>query len=125
MVLWPMKFRRIWAGAILLASLGNRSACAHAEPDGTLDYGSAMVPDMHARPLNRTSPRTVHLLGDSLTQKSACVRAQLVRDLGSCKLSDAAPYLRTALSDADPMVRAQAAQSIGTIGDSALAPMLR
>jgi HEAT repeat protein len=94
--------------------------------DATFDFGSDWIHEPAPDRINKTSPRTVQLLGQALANEpTAERRAELASDLGTCELPSAAPFLVRALSDPDESVRASAARSAGKIGAREMLAPLR
>src|SRR5262245_30311212 len=117
MISKPIAFILLILGAVA------RGQTSPAAP-GLLDFGldEAAIPQPRAQ--NVTSPRTVQLLSEAAHVEPGAARAQLIRDLGACKLSAGLDAVRFAMTDADPMVRAEAARAAGMIGDRAIVSAL-
>jgi HEAT repeat protein len=70
--------------------------------------------------VNGTPPRVVQLLTDALAAHPAAVcRAEIIHDLGLCKLQEAVAPIIAAMGDSDSSVRAEAAQAAAQAGDAA------
>lgn len=84
-------------------------------PDGRMDFGSEGIDFPPATRVNTTLPRTAELLGEAIRGEKQFWyrRAQWVQELGRCKLPEVAVYLREAMADPVPQVRAQAAAAAG------------
>ncbi len=52
------------------------------------------------------------------------VRAQAIRQLGTCQAREAVPPLVTALQDSSPVIRFRAAAALGRIGDATVVPAM-
>src|SRR5437867_4945908 len=104
-------------------------AAVHAAPatePAQLDFGTYCVPPIQPELENETSPRTVQLLGETLSRSGAvAVRARLLRDLGECHSAAGRPFVERAIADAEPAVREQAARAAGEIASPAVLPALR
>ncbi len=75
--------------------------------------------------VNETQPRTVELLGEAMKTPYLPRRVQLVTELGLTKLPAAAKFLREAMADPEPQVRAAAAWSAGQVGEPSLVADLK
>lgn len=104
--------------ALVLALGGIASAQPVMAPDGRMDYGDEGIDFPPATQINATLPRTVELLGQAIAGETQFWfrRAQWVQELGRCKMPEAAPYLRLAMADPAPQVRAQAAAAAAESG---------
>ncbi len=92
---------------------------------GFLPFGAASPPVPPPIPRNLTPPRTVELLADVLARESGTRKVRLVQDLGTVALPQAVPHVRAAMTDADPLVRAQAAHAASLLADPSALPELR
>ncbi len=87
------------------------------------DYGSRGIDYPPGIPANRTTPRTAQLLGEALQRSQITSdRAHYLHELGVSRLKEGAAFVRPFLTDADPALRAVAAEAAGAIGDASLAP---
>ncbi len=79
------------------------------------------IPD--AQTVNKTSPRTIQLLGEAMQRSGTTPerRVELVRDLGKTRLAEAATFIRIALGDSESVVRGAAAQAAADLGQADLA----
>ncbi|MGH7215428.1 MAG: HEAT repeat domain-containing protein, partial [Tepidisphaeraceae bacterium] len=112
--------------ALMVMAIGS-IALAQSRDASHLPYGQDGLDIPKPIERNATSPRTVQLLIEAASRKDelSARRVQLVADIGACKLPEGLPFLRAALNDADPAVRAEAARAAGAIGDPSVAPDLR
>src|SRR5438552_18691182 len=92
---------------LLLIATVSRAQTAPAAPP-LLDFGMQELSIPQPTTQNVTSPRTVELLSEATHGEQGVARAQLIRDLGACQLSAGLAAVRFAMTDADPMVRAEA-----------------
>lgn len=108
--------RWVALAVLALASLGRAQPVMG--PDGRMDYGDEGIDFPKSTQVNTTLPRTVTLLGEAVAGEKQFWfrRAQWVAELGRCKMAEAAPYLRQAMADPAPQVRAQAAAAAAESG---------
>lgn len=110
-----MKQLTCFLGVLLIACCFARGAM----PD-VLPYGITELPVPPSPLKNETDPRVVDLLGGQLSNPDPLQRVRLLAEIGACKLPGGATYVKQAMTDADPLVRAQAALAAAGIGDKAL-----
>ena len=84
--------------------------------EGKLDFGADALNIPPVVLQNSTSKRTVLLLTEELKkEKQYFRRAQLIRDLGDCRLPEALTPLAAALGDESPLVQSTAALALATM----------
>ena len=109
-----LSFLSVLVGALVCA--GTTMA---AEADKPLGFGTADIPEIARQKVNQTSPRTVQLLIDAIQTANGSRRVELIADLGKCKKTEGEPTLYALLKDSSPETRAEAARSLGVLGDKA------
>lgn len=114
----------IWTLGLALAAQPASATVGAGTTEQALPPGERELPIPPARRVNVTSKRTVELLGNALPVVTGMSRALIIRDLGACEMPEAVPYLRAALEDADPVVRAEAVRSLAQLADRATADSL-
>src|SRR5437016_2207696 len=110
---------RFTALILLLIATISRAQTAPAEPP-LLDFGMERLSIPEPTAQNVTSLRTVELLSEAASREQGAARAVIIRDLGTCKLPEGLAPVKVAMTDADAMVRAEAARAAGIIGDRAI-----
>lgn len=109
--------------AALLMTIAASTAARAALPD-TLPYGQDLPVPPSPR-VNVTPPKVVDLLGARLKNPYTTDRVQAIAEIGACELPAGAKYVRQAMADPDPQVRAQAARVATMVGDPTLAADLK
>jgi HEAT repeat protein len=103
----------------LLATLVCAGAAMATDAGKPLGFGTADIPEIPRQNVNQTLPRTVQLLIDAIPTAHGSQRIKLIADLGKCKRAEAQPTLFSLLKDPSADTRAEAARSLGAIGDKA------
>ena len=108
--------RAILSFVLLLATC----TIVHAALPEILPYGLDELPIPPGQPQNLNDPKVIDILGGQLNNPDAMERARILAEIGSCKLPNGAKYAQKGMSDAEPLVRAQAAKAAGSVGDKTL-----
>lgn len=87
--------------------------------DGRLDYGLEGL-DIPREPVtNGTTARTAKLLGEAAREaRSTAARVQFIREVGMCQLPGSLPIVKPLLSDAEPVIRAEACAALENLANA-------